>query len=149
VLASQGGLDYLVLECLAERTIAAAQLRQLREPGTGFDPLLEARMETLLPFVERSNLRIVTNMGAADPIGAGKVVIAIARRLVARVSGDRVRAHLGSIVKGEVRRYELPELHALQFVCEQALASGVTTSLALDAHGKTLSYALLEMEIEG
>jgi hypothetical protein len=51
-------------------------------------------------------------------------------------------------VRGEVRRYELPALGALQFVCERALDTGVTTSLALDAHGKTLSYALLEMVIE-
>jgi hypothetical protein len=95
VLASQGGLDYLVLECLAERTIAAAQLRNRQEPGTGFDPLLEARMEALLPFVARNRVRLVTNMGAADPVGAGKVVIAIARRLglrvkVAAVNGDDV-----------------------------------------------------------
>ncbi|MCL4801745.1 MAG: hypothetical protein KJ025_19295 [Burkholderiales bacterium] len=69
-------------------------------------------------------------------------------RLVAQVTPDRVRAHLSGIVKGEVRRYELPELHALQFVCEQALAGGVTASLALDAHGKTLSYALLELELD-
>lgn len=68
--------------------------------------------------------------------------------LVAQVSDERVRAHLAGIVKGEVRRFELPLIHALQFVCEQALDSGVTTSLALDAHGKTLSYALLELEVE-
>jgi hypothetical protein len=68
--------------------------------------------------------------------------------LVRRVTADRVRSHLAGTVRGEVHRYELPEIHALQFVCEQALGSGVTTSLALDAHGKTLSYALLEMEIE-
>lgn len=67
--------------------------------------------------------------------------------LVERVTGERVRAHLAATVKGEVRRFELPHIHALQFVCEQALDSGVTTSLALDAHGKTLSYALLELEI--
>lgn len=95
VLASQGGLDYLVLECLAERTVAAAHLRRRQAPGTGFDPLLEARMEALLPFVARSGLRVVTNMGAADPLGASKVVIAIARRLglrvkVAAVTGDDV-----------------------------------------------------------
>ena len=52
-----------------------------------------------------------------------------------------------AIVHGEIRRFELPHLSALQFVCEGALAGGVTTSLAMDAHGKTLSYALLEMEI--
>src|SRR3989304_850945 len=73
ILASQGGLDYLVLECLAERTIALAQLRKLQEPGTGFDPLLEARMETLLPLVARSGLRILTNMGAALLPGARHV----------------------------------------------------------------------------
>jgi len=68
--------------------------------------------------------------------------------LVKEVTGERVRAHLAGIVKGEVRRFELPLIHALQYVCEQALDSGVTTSLALDTHGKTLSYALLELEIE-
>ena len=65
-----------------------------------------------------------------------------------RVTAEAVKRHLAHIVQGEVRRYELPNLHALQFVCERALDTGVTTSLALDPHGKTLSYALLEMEIE-
>src|SRR5947209_6675446 len=68
-------------------------------------------------------------------------------RLVQTVTVDAVRRHLAGIVQGEIRRWELPELWALQFVCEGALAGGVTTSLALDAHGKALSYALLEMEI--
>jgi hypothetical protein len=67
--------------------------------------------------------------------------------LVAQVTVERVRMHLAATVKGEVRRFELPLIHALHFVCEQALDSGVTTSLALDTHGKTLSYALLELEI--
>ena len=64
-----------------------------------------------------------------------------------RVTAEAVRAHLAGIVRGEVVRYELPGLQALQFVCSHALAGGVTTSLALDAHGKSLSSALLEMEI--
>src|SRR5512140_1779379 len=68
--------------------------------------------------------------------------------LVARVTPDAVRAHLGAIVQGEIRRYALPQLHALQFVCSHALNGGVTTSLALDAHGKSLSFALLEMDIQ-
>jgi len=67
--------------------------------------------------------------------------------LVAAVTVDAVRRHLAGTVHGEIRRYELPHLWALQFVCEDALAGGVTTSLALDAHGKALSYALLEMQI--
>jgi hypothetical protein len=65
-----------------------------------------------------------------------------------QVTAEAVKRHLGHAVQGEVRRYELPKLGALQFVCERALDTGVTTSLALDPHGKTLSYALLEMSIE-
>lgn len=67
--------------------------------------------------------------------------------LVRKVTVDAVRAHMRGIVLGEIRRYELGDLHALQFVCSHALGGGVTTSLALDAHGKSLSYALLELEI--
>jgi len=68
--------------------------------------------------------------------------------LVARVTAEAVKAQLGDIVRGTVTRHEVPNLAALQFVCEDALGGGVTTSLAMDAHGKSLSYALLEMEIE-
>jgi len=67
--------------------------------------------------------------------------------LAERVTVDAVKRHLQGIVLGEVRRYELPGVGALQFVCARALGGGVTTSLALDAHGKSLSYALLEMSI--
>jgi len=67
--------------------------------------------------------------------------------LAERVTADAVRKHLQGIVLGEVRRYELPDLWALQFVCDRSLNGGVTTSLALDAHGKSLSYALLEMTV--
>ena len=67
--------------------------------------------------------------------------------LVERVTAAVVRAHLEGIVRGEVVRYELPQLGALQFVCSHALGGGVTTSLALDAHGKSLSCALLEMRV--
>jgi len=95
ILASQGELDYLALECLAERTIALAQLRKLADPTTGFDPLLETRMRALLPLAVRHRFRIVTNMGAADPLGAGRRVRALAKELgltvkVAVVSGDDV-----------------------------------------------------------
>ena len=67
--------------------------------------------------------------------------------LVERVTVDAVKKHLRGIVLGEIRRYELPALWALQFVCDQSLNGGVTTSLGLDAHGKSVSYALLEMNV--
>lgn len=67
--------------------------------------------------------------------------------LVEKVTADRVKEHFRSIIEGEVIRYELPNISSLLFVCQGALAGGVTTSLRMDAHGKTLSYALLEMEL--
>jgi hypothetical protein len=68
--------------------------------------------------------------------------------LCKKVTAAAVKRHLKHVIKGKVTRFEVRNVGALQFVCEQALAGGVTTSLAMDAHGKSLSYALLEMEIE-
>jgi len=63
------------------------------------------------------------------------------------LTADRVRQHLRAVVHGEVLRYTLPGLGALNFVLHEALAGGVTRSLALDAHGKTLSSALQTLDI--
>ena len=68
--------------------------------------------------------------------------------LCSEITAQKVKEHLGEIVHGEVTRYEMPNVAALLFVCDHALAGGVTTSLVMDTHGKTLSYALLEMEID-
>lgn len=67
--------------------------------------------------------------------------------LVAKVTAERVGAHFSRMINGPVTRYELPNIHALNFVLEDALAGGVTRSLRLDKHGKTLASFLLEMEI--
>ena len=71
------------------------------------------------------------------------------RLLVRHVTSARVRAHFAGIVEGDVVRYELPNIAALNFVMTRALGGGVTRSLALDAHGKSLSSALLDLEIDG
>jgi len=68
--------------------------------------------------------------------------------LLQYLTAERVKAHLGGIVRGQVRRYELPKINAFNFVLEHALGGGVTRSLALDAHGKSMSAALLDIEIE-
>lgn len=104
-LAEHGRLDVLAFECLAERTIALAQAERLRDPARGFDPLLEARLEAVLPACRRNGVRIVSNMGAANPRGAARAAAAVARRLgfaglrVAAVEGDdvldRLRAQPG------------------------------------------------------
>ncbi|HEX5864658.1 MAG TPA: acyclic terpene utilization AtuA family protein, partial [Casimicrobiaceae bacterium] len=99
VLAERGGIQYLVLECLGERTVALAQLRKRKDPTRGYDPLLDRRMELLLPFLKRRGVRVVTNMGAANPIAAADAIIAIARTQnmavqVAIVTGDDVLAKI-------------------------------------------------------
>lgn len=105
-LAEHGELDYLVFECLAERTIALAQQARLLDPQAGYDPLLSERMRRVLPYVgrgadgRRRRLRVITNMGAANPLGAAQEVRRIARQLgfpglkVVAVTGDDVLARL-------------------------------------------------------
>ena len=95
ILAERGELQYLGLECLAERTIALAQLRKLKEPAEGYDVLLARRMELLLPVIKKKRVRLITNMGAANPIAAAELIVEIAKRRkldikVAAVTGDDV-----------------------------------------------------------
>lgn len=65
-----------------------------------------------------------------------------------QLTAERVKALFSDIVRGSVVRYELPNVGALNFVLHDALGGGVTRSLALDAHGKGLSSALLDLDIE-
>ena len=67
--------------------------------------------------------------------------------LLEQVTSERVKAHFAGVVEGEVVRYELPNIAALNFVMDRALGGVVTRSLALDAHGKSLSSALLDLDI--
>ena len=68
--------------------------------------------------------------------------------LVREVTADAVKKHFGPMVKGEVERFELPNLHALNFLLHGSLGDGGTLSLMTDAQGKTFSTALLRMEVE-
>lgn len=68
--------------------------------------------------------------------------------LVREVTAERVKAHFGDMVKGEVERFELPNLGALNFLLHGALGGGGTLSLMTDAQGKTFSTALLRMYID-
>src|SRR3954469_12273488 len=63
------------------------------------------------------------------------------------ITAERMKEHFAEIAHGEVTRYELPKIGALNFVLSNALGGGVTRSLALDAHGKGLSSAILDLEI--
>ena len=95
-LAERGKLDALVFECLAERTIALAQLRRIKDPAHGYDPLLRQRLQAVLPACVSQGVTIITNMGAANPLAAGQEALRVARELglarlrVAVVMGDDV-----------------------------------------------------------
>src|SRR5215831_4436705 len=67
--------------------------------------------------------------------------------LVREVTAERVKRHFAGICKGEVERYELPNLNALNFLLHHALDGGGLVSLRMDNQGKTYSAALLRMEI--
>lgn len=68
--------------------------------------------------------------------------------LLREVTADAVKQHFGPMVKGDVERFELPNLHALNFLLHESLGGGGTLSLMTDAQGKTFSTALLRMSVE-
>jgi Acyclic terpene utilisation family protein AtuA len=95
-LAEKGDIEYLVFECLGERTVALAQQARMKNPELGYDPLLEERMRAVLPLCAGKGIKIVTNMGAANPEAAAKKTAEIARSLglpalrIAAIVGDDV-----------------------------------------------------------
>lgn len=95
-LAQKGNIQYLVFECLAERTIALAHQAKLKDSASGYDPLLVERMQAVLGLCQQHGTRIITNMGAANPVAAAERVREVARSLglrklkIAAVTGDDV-----------------------------------------------------------
>lgn len=103
LLVRQGNLDYVVLECLAERTLALAHSRRKADPSAGYDALLAVRMQALLPACAARDgrpTRLVSNLGAANPAAALAATAEIASALglhgwrIAAVEGDDVLADL-------------------------------------------------------
>ena len=95
-VAERGSVQYLVFECLAERTIALAQQAKMKDPALGYDLLLADRMRAVLGICHSKGIKIITNMGAANPVAAAEKTAAIACALglrglkVAAVTGDDV-----------------------------------------------------------
>ncbi len=95
-LVERGEIDYLVFECLAERTVARENQSKVKNPDKGYTPSLEERLSMVLPSCIKNNVRIVTNMGAANPIGGARAARKTAKDLglgnisVAVLLGDDV-----------------------------------------------------------
>ncbi|MGA7328118.1 MAG: acyclic terpene utilization AtuA family protein [Rhodomicrobium sp.] len=107
-LAEKGDIQYLVFECLAERTIALAQQEKMKNPDGGYDPLHEARMKAVLPLCKAKGIKIITNMGAANPAKAAERTAEIARE--AGLKDVRIAAIMGDDVLDACRGTDLPLL---------------------------------------
>lgn len=110
-LCERGEIQYIGFECLGERTIALAQGEKLNDPDGGFDPLLVARMRAVLPVAAAKRIRLITNMGAANPLAAARKTAEIAHGLglrglkIAAVTGDDV---LDEVTGGDYALLERP-----------------------------------------
>ena len=104
-LAEKGDIQYLCFECLAERTIAIDQQAKMKNPLLGYDPLLVARMEAVLPLCHRKGIKIITNMGAANPQAGAAKIGEIARKL--NFSGLKIAAVAGDDVLEAIRTQDL------------------------------------------
>jgi len=101
-VAERGGVQYLVFECLAERTIALAQQAKMKDPALGYDLLLADRMRAVLGTCHSKGIKIITNMGAANPVAAAEKTAAVACALELR--GLKVAAVTGDDVLDTVRK---------------------------------------------
>lgn len=153
-LAGAEGERFLIYEVLAERTLAIAQRIKRENPAQGYSPFLDIYLPLVLADCHRQGIRIVTNMGAANPLGAARRVHALARELgirglkVAAVTGDDL---LASMSEAEIRREPIIEGIALDerpLVAANAYlgAQPVADALATGAHvvlvGRTTDAAL-------
>ena len=107
-LIEKGNLDYISYECLAERTIAIGQQAKLKDPSKGYNGLLEHRMEKALPLCWKHKVKLITNMGSANPQAAAQKCVEIARRhgltgmKIACVTGDDLLPVINKYMDAEV-----------------------------------------------
>lgn len=112
-LMLNGNINYIVFECLAERTIAIAQQEKLKDPNKGYNGLLEYRFKKILPICKEKNIKVITNMGAANPLGAIKKIKSMASEM--KIKGLKIAAVLGDDISDKLDRYldcEVLELKA-------------------------------------
>jgi len=107
-LIEQGNLDYIIFECLAERTISLAQKAKQKDPEKGYNELLEYRFDRILDALKKNKVKVITNMGAANPKSAAKVCCCMAKAKglgglkIAYVEGDDIGARLSEYMDYEV-----------------------------------------------
>src|SRR5262245_3032376 len=131
-LAQRGALDYLVFECLGERTMAFGHRDRMLDGSKGYNPHVAQRMRAVLSACRKNGTVVVTNMGAANPLAAAQLTVGIARELglagmkVACVEGDDVTRQMRPDTPlhdraGTVREVGLPVVGANAYLGAEAL----------------------------
>ena len=154
-MAERGRVDYLAFECLAERTIARENLARLKDPEKGYTPYLAERFQAVLPACIRNGVRIVTNMGAANPVAAARAVRREARTLglgdvpVAVVLGDdvseqiRANPQLPLLESGEPVESILPRMAAANaYLGADVIVAGLDTGANVVMTGRVSDPSL-------
>jgi hypothetical protein len=102
-LIEKGNIQYISFECLAERTIAIGQQAKLKDPNKGYNGLLEHRMTKAIPLAAKKGVKIITNMGSANPEAAAKVCVQIAKD--AGLSGLKIACVLGDDLLPQIDKF--------------------------------------------
>lgn len=148
-LAKSGVIDWVALECLAERTLVHGLMARATDPTAGYDVRLQRRLSPLLPAAHASKCGIVTNLGAANPIGAGEAVAKLARRLglpstrIAVVTGDDILDQVEHVQWWDSDLPEHPEwlgIHA--YLGKDPIAAAITAGATVVITGRVADSAL-------
>ena len=127
-LMEKGNLDYIIFECLAERTIAIGQQDKMKDPTKGYNQLLEARMRKILKLAKDNHIKVITNMGAANPVAAAEKTAEIAKEL--GVSGLKI-----AYVTPQIEKYYDNDVLELDCKLGDIKESILSTNVYLGAEG--------------
>lgn len=128
-----GEIDYIAFECLAERTIAIAQAEKLKNPDKGYNNLLEDRFNEILPICKDKKIKVITNMGAANPISAIKKIKEIANQK--NIKGLKLAAVIGDDISNELDKYKENKILEFDKKVSDISESIVSANVYLGAEG--------------
>ena len=132
-LIESGNIDYISFECLAERTIAIAQMAKLKDPSKGYNELLGYRMEKVIPLAWEKKVKVITNMGAANPEAAAEVCMEIAQRH--GISGMKIAAVLGDDVLEKLEQYQDTQVWETKRPLRELDGQVVSANVYMGSHG--------------
>lgn len=132
-LMEKGNLDYIIFECLAERTIAIGQQDKMKDPANGYNQLLEARMRKILKLAKDNQIKVITNMGAANPVSAAEKTVEIAREL--GVTGLKIAFVTGDDITPQIENYYDNDVLELGCKLGEIKESVLSTNVYLGAEG--------------